>query len=341
MLNLSELISSCESILVSKTSSIEEVFVSGISTLDDPEEKTILFLKDKKFFSKFLERIDTLKSLNLTLVIKDKLFEECQDDHFALKKFTVTLTASIERSMHEASKFFFDRRESSRQALVDGRQLGTTSIHPTAEISQNVFIGEHVQIGKNVRVMPGCTIMPNVEIGDNSCLFPSVTIYSDVKIGNDVTIHSGTRIGTDGFGYVQLDGEHKKLFHLGNVVIEDEVEIGANCTIDRGTFGPTIIGVGSKLDNMVHMAHNCKVGKKAIICGQTGLAGSVEIGDGVMLSGQVSVAPGLVIESGAQVGGSATVTGNLEGNNIYSGYPARPLREWLRSQATLRKLMKK
>ena len=320
-----------------KASSFEEVFVYGISSPEYPKNNTFVLIKDLKFLNQFTSTNFSDSSISLIPIVSSDI-RDCSElkdiDHLICE-------INFDQAIVDLSKYFHRHFERQTQCLLDGRQVGNTKIDPSVEIAQNVFIGESVEISEGCMIMPGCVIMPNVKIDSNVKIYPNVTIYPTTEIGKGVIIHSGSVIGSDGFGYNQINGEHQKVYHLGNVVIQNDVEIGANCTIDRGTFGPTIIGKGSKLDNLVHIAHNCILGDKVIVCGQSGLAGSVRVGEFSMLSGHVGVAPGVEIGEKTQVGGHSAVTGNLESGQIYSGYPARPLREWLRAQATLRKLVKK
>jgi len=166
----------------------------------------------------------------------------------------------------------------------------------------------------------------------------AVTIYSGVRIGNRVTVHAGARIGSDGFGYVPRDGQHLKIPHVGGCVIEDDVEIGANTTIDRGSIDDTVVGAGTKIDNLVQIAHNVRIGKACLIMAQVGIAGSVRVEDGCMLLGQVGVSGHHTIGQGARLAAQAGVFGDIPAGETWSGYPARPHKEALRAQAALFKL---
>ena len=249
------------------------------------------------------------------------------------------LTTSVpEEVMCKASKVFYDEQREGEHYLADGRQLGTVEIDPTVEISPGVFIGERVILHEGVKVLPGSVIMSDVEIGKNTVIFPRVTIYPKTKIGKNNIIHAGTVIGSDGFGYHFAHGSHQKIWHIGSVIIEDNIEIGSNTTIDRGTFGNTVIESESKIDNLVHVGHNCHVKNGTVICALTGLAGSVTLGEFSMLGGQAAVAPGVTIGKQCQVGGQAGVMKSIPDKSVVDGTPARPLREHLRAQAALRKL---
>ena len=220
----------------------------------------------------------------------------------------------------------------------------TARIGRGARLAENVSIGEYAVIGAGVVLGEGVTIGAhsvvgeNVRIGPGSRLWPSVTIYPGATLGTRVFVHSGARIGSDGFGYVFRDGMHTKIPHVGRCVIGDDVEIGANTTIDRGSIDDTVIGRGTKIDNLVHIAHNVRVGEKCLIMAQVGVAGSVSIGDGAILAGQAGISGHLTIGAGARLAAQAGVFGDIPAGETWSGYPARPHRESLRASAALFKL---
>ncbi len=185
--------------------------------------------------------------------------------------------------------------------------------------------------------------MPNVQIGDGTIIFPNVTLYPFTSIGENCRIHAGTVIGTDGFGYNFFNGEHQKIWHLAGVEIANDVEIGCNTMIDAGAFTPTSIGNGTKIDNAVQLSHNVKVHNHVVICGTTGIAGSVEIEDYCAFGAGAGVAPAAKLGKGSQVAARAVVSENavVAPGEVMAGHPARPLKDWMRSQATLRRLSKK
>jgi UDP-3-O-[3-hydroxymyristoyl] glucosamine N-acyltransferase len=205
------------------------------------------------------------------------------------------------------------------------------SIHPFAYISDNVTIG------RDTIIYPGVFIGEGTVIGDGCTIYANVTIREKVTVGNRVIIHSGSVIGSDGFGYVWEEGRHYKIPQVGGVIIGEDVEIGANVTIDRATTGNTIIGRGTKIDNLVQIAHNVTIGERSIIVAQVGIAGSSEIGNFVTLAGQVGIPDHVKIADGCIIGAQAGVMGNLS-KGIYLGSPAMPHRDWLRSTALFSKL---
>ncbi len=221
-------------------------------------------------------------------------------------------------------------------------ELPEPGIHPTAVIGDHVqlgreaclgpyvVVGDRARLGDRVWLQAGCVIGDEVEIGSRTRIAPQVVLYSRTVVGQDVIINSGTVIGTDGFGYVIEEDPPLKIIHLGRVIIGDQVEIGANCTIDRGTIGDTVIGTGTKIDNLVQIAHNVRIGRGCLLSGETGISGSTTIGDHVILAGQVGVADHLTIGDRAIVAGKAAVRQSLEGGRVYAGDPAVEHPHWLR-----------
>lgn len=209
----------------------------------------------------------------------------------------------------------------------------TAIIHKSVKIGKNVDIGAFSVIGHNSQIADGTTIHNNVSVGDkviigtNVTIYPQVAIYSRTNIGNNVIIDMGTVIGSSGYGYETENDIHHKIPQIGSVVIDDDVDIGANCTIDRGTIGSTVIGKGTKLDNLVHIAHNVKIGKGCLLMGLVGIAGSTTIGNYCIFAGQSGVKNGVNIGDRAIFVSKAGATKSLPGNKIYAGMPAREIHE--------------
>ncbi len=215
-------------------------------------------------------------------------------------------------------------------------------IDPTAEVGPFVTIGRNARIGARTRIGAGSNIGNGTEIGDDCVLHPRVTVYERITIGARCLIHSGAVIGADGFGFEMVAGAWNKVPQVGTIMIGDDVEIGANSCIDRATLGVTAIGDGTKLDNMVHIGHNCRIGKHVVIAAQTGLAGGVSIGDYAVVGGQVGIGDKARIESKAIIGsGAGILTSKIvrAGEPVW-GTPARPLRQYLEQLATLARLSK-
>ncbi|MHB0999397.1 MAG: UDP-3-O-(3-hydroxymyristoyl)glucosamine N-acyltransferase [Armatimonadota bacterium] len=218
-------------------------------------------------------------------------------------------------------------------------QIGEgTSMGENPSIGFNVYLGRNVRLGNNVWIHPFSYVGDNVSIADNSIIHPFVTVYDNVEIGSNVIIHSGTVIGADGFGYTQVGSQHYKIPQIGDVIIGDQVEIGANVTIDRARTGKTVIGKGTKIDNLVHIAHNVTIGENCIIIAQVGISGSVNVGNRVILTGQAGVKDHVSIGDDSIVCGRAGVIGDIGNGEFVSGYPARPHREQMKMHAAQQKL---
>ncbi len=223
-------------------------------------------------------------------------------------------------------------------------------IHPSAQIGRgarigarvtidaHTVIGEDADIGDGVWIEANVVVGAHVRIGSESHLYPGVTLYPHTVLGSRVNVHAGARLGSDGFGYVFRGGAHEKIPHVGRCLVEDDVEIGANTTIDRGSIDDTIIGAGTRIDNLVHIAHNVRIGRLCLIMAQVGIAGSTRVGDGVILAGQAGLQGHVTLGAGARIGAQAGVFGDVPAGETWSGYPARPHKEALRAQAVLFKL---
>jgi UDP-3-O-[3-hydroxymyristoyl] glucosamine N-acyltransferase len=234
--------------------------------------------------------------------------------------------------------------------LYESTLPASTGIHDSARIGRGVQLGRNVAVGPNVVIGANASIGDrviieanavvgeSVVIGADSVLWPGVVVYRGVEVGSRVLLHAGVTIGSDGFGYVYRDGAHRKIPHVGRCRIEDDVEIGANTTIDRGSIDDTVIGAGTKIDNLVHIGHNVRIGRGCLIMAQVGIAGSARLGDGCVIAGQAGLGGHITIGSGARIGGQSGVFGDVPAGETWSGYPARPHRESLRATASLFKL---
>lgn len=204
-------------------------------------------------------------------------------------------------------------------------------------IGNFVSIGKNVTIGKNTKIYSGCVIEDNVKIGENCIIYPNVTIYENCSVYNNVIIHAGAVIGADGFGFIPSENP-TKIPQKGTVILEDFVEIGANTCVDRATIGATVIGRGTKLDNLVMVGHNTTLGKACLIASQVGFSGSIEVGDGVIAGGQAGFADHIKIESGLIFGGQAGVHNDMKGKGMYVGSPCIPVMNFAKSSAVFKDL---
>jgi len=220
----------------------------------------------------------------------------------------------------------------------------STVIAPSAKIGKGVLIGpfcvieEDAVIGDNAKLIAQVYVGPRSKIGPETLLYPQVTLREDVNIGARCVLHAGVVIGGDGYGFYFADGRHNKIPQVGTVVVEDDVEIGAGSAIDRATTGRTVIKKGTKLDNLVHIAHNVEVGPHALLAAQVGIAGSTKIGKGVAMGGQVGVADHANVGDGVQIGAQSGVKGDVEAGAVLFGSPAQPIQETLRQIFLIRRL---
>jgi UDP-3-O-[3-hydroxymyristoyl] glucosamine N-acyltransferase len=220
----------------------------------------------------------------------------------------------------------------------------SATIHPSAKVDRETFIDAGVSIDADCSVGPGChlhrgvTLMPGCKVGRDCQLFPGVVLYPGTILGDRVVLHANTVIGAHGFGYKLVHGKHVPTSQLGWVEIEEDVEVGANCAIDRGTYGVTRIGMGTKIDNLVQIAHNCTIGKHNLICSQVGIAGSSSTGDYVVLAGQVGLKDHIHIGDRTQIAAQSGVAGDIEPDQVLLGSPAGPIYQQAQVYAAMGKL---
>ncbi|MDD5160617.1 MAG: UDP-3-O-(3-hydroxymyristoyl)glucosamine N-acyltransferase [Sulfuricurvum sp.] len=296
-----------------------QIEISGMNTLRDACEGEISFLSDSKYEK-------DLATTQASAVILPKAKS-------SLLPSGVVAIESDEPYLMVAklSQYFAKPIRSSDAAPVVGEG---SVVYPTAHLENGS------KIGVNCTIMSGVYIGAEVVIGDNVILYPNVTIYRDCSIGNNVMIHAGTVIGSDGFGYAHTKmGEHVKLYQNGNVIIEDDVEIGANTTVDCAVFGSTIIKRGSKIDNLIQIGHNCIVGEHSIMVAQSGLAGSTTLGRNVVMGGQSATAGHLSIAPFTTLAARSGVTKSITLKGVYSGFPLMEHKLWLKMQAKLAKIL--
>jgi len=298
----------------------EDIEITGLHTLNEATSSQISFFNDKKF-------LNTLADTKAGAVfIAEEYAELLPESTIAL----VTDEAYLKLAL--VSKFFAHKIETKG---------GHPKLGEGCDIDKRVRFGKNVTIGDNVTVMAGAYIGDNVTIGSNTLIYPNVTVYHHSLIGANCIVHAGTVIGSDGYGFAHTKlGEHVKIYQNGNAVIEDDVEIGANCVVDRAVFGTTYIRKGTKLDNLIQIAHNCDVGEHSLMAAQVGLAGSTTTGRNIVMGGQSATAGHLHLGDFTTIAGKGGVTKSLKGGKTYAGFPAIDHRLWLKQQVKISKLIK-
>lgn len=296
--------------------------ISGLNGLKDATNSELSFLESSKYIS-------SLKDTKAAAVFVNKEFEQ------EVPSGTIAIVCDEPYiNLAKASKLFAPKLIEN-----DGNE---PIIGENTTIMPNVHLGKNVVIGKNCTLMSGSFIADCVTIGNNTIIYPNITIYRDCKIGDDCIIHSGTVIGSDGFGFAHTkDGKYIKIYQNGNVTIGNDVEIGANCTIDRAVFSSTIIEDGVRIDNLVHIAHNCKIGRGSILVTQVGLSGSTILQPYVIMGGQSATSGHLEIASFSTIAARGGVTKSIkEPKKTWAGFPLIEHRDWLKLQGKISKLLK-
>ncbi|MEX0741518.1 MAG: UDP-3-O-(3-hydroxymyristoyl)glucosamine N-acyltransferase [Phycisphaeraceae bacterium] len=294
-----------------------DAIVDHCATLEEARPSAVTFLTNRKYTSQLAATQAAAVIVGKGVEATGKTLLVVPDDpYFAFRNAVVALHGFRKHPQ-------LDEQRISPQAVVhESATIGAgTTVHPFA------VIGPNAKIGENCVIYPHCFIGPEANIGDDCQLFPSVTVYDRCVLGNRVTLHAGCVIGQDGFGYATHAGEHHKIPQVGHVVVEDDVEMGANCSIDRATVGATVIGRGTKFSDCVTIGHGTKVGKHNLYVGLVGLAGSVQTGDYVVMGGQVGVAGHLKIGSNVQIAATSGVMTDIPSNSQVGGTPALPLTE--------------
>lgn len=305
-----------------------EVAVSSLAKIEEAQAGSLSFLANPKYESYLYTSKASIIIVNEDLVL------------------TQPVSATLIR-VKDAYSAFSVLLEAYNNAKLDKKGIEEPAfIHPSAKIGKDVYIGAftyigaNVQIGDNTKIYPLSYIGDEVKVGDNCSLHSGVKVYHECVLGNRVVIHAGTVIGADGFGFApQADGTYKKIAQIGNVVIEDDVEIGSNNSIDRATMGSTIIRKGVKLDNLIQIAHNVEIGSNTVIASQSGISGSTKVGENVVMGGQVGTVGHISIAKGSQIAAKTGINRNLEEEGKkWGGMPVTTFNENYRSQVVFQRL---
>ena len=300
----------------------DHIEITGVSGIKEAHEGDITFISAQKYMK------DLLGCKASCVVVKEPI----ADLTIAQLKVSNPLFVFAKLLEH-----FYTKPQKPTGISKDSIVSDKAKIAKNVSIFPFSYISDGVSIGEGTTICPLVFVGENSSIGEKCIIYPNVTLRENVKIGNGAIIHSGSVIGSDGFGYVFEKGRHHKIPQVGGVIIEDDVEIGSNVSVDRATTGNTIIGSGTKIDNLVQIAHNVKIGNNSIIISQVGIGGSTEVGDYVTLAGQVGVSDHARIDSETIIGAQSGVMGHVT-KGAYSGSPVIPHRDWLKAQAIFTKL---
>ena len=306
-----------------------EVEVSGLSKIEEGSEGTLSFLANPKYASH-------IYTTGATLVIVGKDFEPEKTIPATCTLIKVTDPyASFSKLLDLYNQIKHDKKGIADTAVVDK----SATIGEDVYIGANAVIDSGVKIAANAKIYPQAYLGSNVKVGKNTIIHPGVRILSDCVIGNDCVIHAGVIIGGDGFGFTpNSENNYQKVAQIGNVIIEDYVEIGANTTIDRATLGSTIIRKGAKIDNLIQIAHNVEIGENTVIAAQTGIAGSTKIGKNCMIGGQVGIIGHITIADGTMIAAQSGIGASIKDRAILQGSPAFSIGEYKKAYVGFRKL---
>jgi UDP-3-O-[3-hydroxymyristoyl] glucosamine N-acyltransferase len=317
------------SMIGAKIEGNSETRVTSFGKIEEATEGQLAFLANPKYEDFLYSTKASLIIINEDLSLKEKVAATLLRVPDAYSSFATLLQA------------YEQLKAGQLQGIQQPSFIGTgTTLGEKVFVGAFCYIGENVKIGNNVKLHAQVYLGDNVIIGDNTILKPGVKIGNQCTIGANVIVHPGTVIGSDGFGFApQSDGTYKKVPQIGNVIIEDYVEIGANCTIDRATIGSTIIRKGVKLDNLIQIAHNVEIGENTAIAAQTGVSGSTKIGKNALIGGQVGIVGHITIADGTRINAQSGVSKSIkQSNSVVTGSPAHDYTSTLRSQAVFRNL---
>jgi UDP-3-O-[3-hydroxymyristoyl] glucosamine N-acyltransferase len=301
-----------------------KTIIKGISSLEKAKKGDLVFLSQKKY-RKILEH----SKASAAIIPIDETFDQ----------IPVIQSENPHLSFIRIIELLY--QPEIPEPGIHGQAWVSQSAKIGSQVSIGAFsnIGDRVKVGDGTTIYPLVTIYPNVKIGKNCIIHSNVSIRSSTEIGNEVIIHNGVTLGSDGFGYVKKkDGSYDKIPQIGQLLIKDKVEIGANTTVDRASLDSTTIHHGVKIDNLVQIAHNVDIGRNTIIAGQSGISGSVKVGKSVIMGGQVGIADHLNIGDNVIIAGKTGVIGNIRPNSIVAGYPHRDIKAWRKIWASLSQL---
>ena len=300
----------------------DDIEITGMNTLKDATKNELSFVSNAKY-------VKDIKDSNAAAIIVDAKTKE-----FVPQESIALVVDNPYWEMAILSKSF--------APLIEDDSLPTPQVGEGSKVSSKAEIANGAIIGKNCTILAHVYVGANSTIGDNTIIYPNVTVYRDCEIGKDCIIHANTTIGSDGFGFATNKlGEHKKIYQNGNVVLEDDIEIGSSTTIDRAVFGTTLIKKGTRIDNLVQVGHNCEIGEYSVMVSQSGLAGSTKLGRNVVMGGQAASAGHLEIAAFSTFAARSGITKSIKESGLtFAGFPLMEHRAWLKLQSKIAKLLK-
>jgi len=309
----------------------ENATVSNVSKIEEGKPKTLSFLANPKYNQYLYETEATVVIVNKSFKLEKPVKESC----------TLIRVENAYEAFAQLLEMY-TQFKGSKVGIEQPSFIGPKVTYgESCYIGAFAYLGTNVRMGNNVKIYPHCYIGDNVKIGDNTILYSGVKVYHDCIIGKDCIVHASTVIGSDGFGFApNTNNNYKKVPQIGNVVIEDNVEIGSNASIDRATLGSTTIRKGVKLDNLIQIAHNVEIGENTVIAGLTGVAGSTKVGKNCMIGAQVGIIGHIRIGDGVKIAGQSGVGGDIKAGEIVQGSPAFGVGDYRRSYVLFRNLPK-
>jgi UDP-3-O-[3-hydroxymyristoyl] glucosamine N-acyltransferase len=296
------------------------IWVEGLKTLADAGPRDLTFVTSPRYAGEASASRAGILLVDEKTAVPGKTLLRHADPYFALSRLIPL--------------FYPEPQDEPEDRLISARAV----LHPTARVWPGAFIGPRVTLAAGVKVHPGAVLLRDIAVDEGTVLHPNATVYPRVRIGKRCVIHGGAVLGADGFGFAFHEGRYFKIPQVGGVVLEDDVEVGANTCVDAGTLAPTVIGEGTKLDDLVMIAHNVRVGKHSVLVGQVGIAGSTTIGDHAVFAGQAGAVGHIRIGKGVKVTAKTGVSKDVPDGAMVSGFPSRDHRQWLKEQAALARL---
>ena len=313
-----------------KSNLVKDINIISPASITYASQNQITFLEEN---NNLKEKIMTTKVSAIILFNDEELLQK------TYKRSISTIVVSHPKIAFAEILNIFEKEITPESGIDSSAVINSTSkIGDNCYVGPNVFIGKNTSIGKNNFIYPGTVILDNVEIGDNNLISPNCVIYQNTKIKDHCIVNSNTVLGSEGFGFIPKDGKWLKVPQTGGVIINNSVEIGTNCCIDRPAVGDTVIGEGTKIDNLVQIGHGVKIGKNCAFAAQVGIAGGAIIGDGVILAGQVGVNNRVKVGNNVIASSKCGIHADVNDGEVISGFPAIPNKLWLRSSILFKKL---